>query len=81
LPEGTPLVARGFDHERMGGHVPDARELDTVADDRPILLYRKCGHLAVANTAALAVAGIGTTTPDPAGGSLDRDDSGRPTGV
>lgn len=81
LAERTPLVARGFDHEQMDGWLPTATDLDLVDADRPILLYRKCGHLAVANTAALSVAGIGAATPDPPGGSLDRDGSGGPTGV
>jgi hypothetical protein len=46
-----------------------------------VVLYRYCGHIAVANTVALALAGIDATTPDPPGGSFDRDGSGFPTGV
>ncbi|MDJ0925067.1 MAG: amidohydrolase [Acidimicrobiia bacterium] len=61
--------------------LPDRRVLDTVAGDRPVLAHRYCGHVAVANSAALALAGIDATTPDPAGGLLDRDESGQPTGV
>ncbi|MGA7269944.1 MAG: amidohydrolase family protein, partial [Acidimicrobiia bacterium] len=54
---------------------------DRAVPDRPLLAYRYCGHIAVANTAALDLAGIGPHTADPRGGSLDRDDSGTPTGI
>ena len=47
---------------------PTRDELDTVTADRPMLLVRTCGHLGVANTAALIAAGIDDTTPDPQGG-------------
>jgi predicted amidohydrolase YtcJ len=46
-----------------------------------VLLYRYCGHIAVANSAALSLAGVDESTPDPAGGSIDRDANGAPSGV
>lgn len=61
--------------------LPDRDLLDTVSIERPILLYRYCGHIGVANTAALELAGVDGDTPDPEGGSIDRDQQGRPTGV
>ncbi len=61
--------------------LPTRELLDEIAPDRPMLLYRYCGHIGIANSAALATAGIDSSTPDPEGGSLDRDRSGRPTGV
>ncbi|MFH1330820.1 MAG: amidohydrolase family protein, partial [Actinomycetota bacterium] len=63
------------------GRLPDRGLLDRAAPGRPVLVVRHCGHIAVASTAALEAAGIGPGTPDPEGGSLDRDDRGRPTGV
>ena len=48
---------------------------------RPAFLTRTCGHLGVANSAALARAGITRTTPDPEGGQIDRDERGEPTGL
>lgn len=61
--------------------LPTRELLDDIAPQRPILLYRYCGHIGIANSAALALAGVDSSTPDPDGGSLDRDRSGKPTGV
>lgn len=55
-------------------------ELDRAAPHHPVLLRRVGGHLAVANSAALAIAGVDETVKDPFGGSFDRKD-GRLTGV
>ena len=46
-----------------------------------MLAVRTCGHAAVANRAALALAGIGAATPDPAGGRIERAADGAPSGV
>lgn len=61
--------------------LPDRTVLDTAVADRPVLIHRYCGHVAIANTAALAAAGVDAATPDPAGGLIDRDPAGFPTGV
>jgi predicted amidohydrolase YtcJ len=79
-PPGNSVIGARLDDQHLGElRLPDRSDLDTV--DHPVLLYRVCGHVAVANTAALELAGISPTTPDPAGGHIDRDESGRPTGV
>lgn len=61
--------------------LPTASEIDDFVPDRPVLLYRYCGHIAVANSAAMELAGVDETTEDPPGGSFDRDPSGRPNGI
>jgi hypothetical protein len=61
--------------------LPTRLDLDEAVPGRPVVLYRYCGHVAVANTAALTLAGVDATTPDPPGGSFDRDRTGFPTGV
>ena len=82
LPPGEPLLGMRLDDESLAeGRLPDRTDLDRAAGERPVLLHRYCGHVAVANTAALQVSGVGTHTPDPKGGSLDRDPLGLPTGV
>lgn len=58
--------------------LPTALELDAV--DRPVAL-RRGGHVMVANTAALALAGIDRETPDPERGTIVRDAAGHPTGL
>ncbi|MEX2652414.1 MAG: amidohydrolase family protein [Acidimicrobiia bacterium] len=61
--------------------LPTRLDLDEAVPERPVVLYRYCGHVAVANTVALTLAGIDADTPDPPGGNFDRDHTGSPTGV
>jgi predicted amidohydrolase YtcJ len=82
LAPGAPVVGSRLDEETLAeGRLPTRKELDEIREKRPILLTRYCGHVAIANTIALTRAGIGIDTPDPPGGSIDRDDAGVPTGV
>jgi predicted amidohydrolase YtcJ len=60
--------------------MPTGSELDAVEPNNPVLA-RRGGHLAVANTAALEVAGIDATTANPPGGSIGRLADGRPSGL
>jgi predicted amidohydrolase YtcJ len=77
-----PIYGRGW----IETHWPERRfpthaDLDAVVSDRPVLLERIDGHAAVANAAALQLAQIGNGTPNPAGGSIERDASGAATGM
>ncbi|SFO37593.1 hypothetical protein SAMN04489713_105317 [Actinomadura madurae] len=56
--------------------LPTRDELDRACPDRPVLILR-CGHQGVANSVALALAGLTDGAPDPSGGRLGRDASGR----
>lgn len=81
-PQGSAVTALRLDDETLAeGQLPDRHVLDRVVPDRPVLLVRYCGHVSVANSAALELAGIDASTPDPPGGSLDRDSAGNLTGV
>ncbi|MFI6818325.1 amidohydrolase [Nonomuraea sp. NPDC050328] len=60
---------------------PDRYALDSVCPDRPIVLPNVDGHSVWANSAALRLAGIDASTPDPAGGEIVRDQYGEPTGI
>jgi predicted amidohydrolase YtcJ len=76
------LLARGYDDSRLDvRRHPTRYDLDEATGDRPAYLVRTCGHLGVANSAALARAGIGPDTADPTGGKIDRDEHGEPTGL
>lgn len=76
------LVGRGYDDTRLDVHRhPTRYELDEATGGRPALLVRTCGHLAVANSAALGLAGITRDTADPSGGQIDRDEHGEPVGL
>lgn len=63
------------------GRFPTAKELDAALADRPVWLQRVDGHAGWANSAAIARAGIDKDTKDPAGGRIERDAEGQPTGV
>ena len=60
---------------------PGASHIDAVVDDRPVWLRRVDGHAGWANSVTMALAGIDDDTPDPVGGKIIRDSSGRATGV
>lgn len=73
LPKDAWLLGGGWDHSRWGGRWPHAADIDARTPDRPIFLTRKDGHSAWANSRALELAGIDDTTPDPPGGSIQRE--------
>jgi len=60
---------------------PTRFDLDAVSREHPMIFSRVDGHVAVANSKALEIAGITRHTPDPAGGQVERDASGEPTGM
>ncbi|MGZ5025210.1 MAG: amidohydrolase, partial [Chthoniobacterales bacterium] len=61
---------------------PTAKELDEIAPHNPVFLTRADGHGAVANSAALRIAGITSETANPFGGEILKDKStGAPTGM
>ena len=79
--DGPVIGQRVNDEGVKEQRLPTADELDDAVSDRPVLLYRYCGHIAVANSAALRMAGVEAATSDPPGGSFDRDRSGNPNGI
>src|SRR5207249_1920631 len=79
-PVGAWVRAVGYDHRLIGLH-PTRGDLDAAVPDRPALLMHFSHHQCVANSRALAEAGITRGTPDPPGGQIARDKSGEPTGL
>ena len=63
--EGAVIGQRLNDEGVSERRLPVRTEIDDVVGDRPVLLYRYCGHVAVANSAALAMAGIDADSWDP----------------
>jgi predicted amidohydrolase YtcJ len=79
---GAWLRGGGWDHTKWPTKaLPTRLDIDAISNDHPAVLERTDGHILVANSAALAAAGITRNTPDPAGGRIDRDASGEPTGI
>ena len=81
-PERQWILGGGWNQEIWKlGRFPTASELDKVVADRPVRLVRVDGHAAWLNSKALQLAGITRDTPNPAGGSIERDNAGNPSGV
>jgi predicted amidohydrolase YtcJ len=81
-PAGQWVRGVGYDHHRLPGRRhPSRADLDAAVPDRPVLLMHYSHHQGVANSRALAAAGIGRGTPDPPGGEIGRDKTGEPTGL
>jgi predicted amidohydrolase YtcJ len=81
-PAGHWLTGGNWDHTLWASKtLPTRQDLDQVTGGHPAFLDRIDGHISIANSAALAAAGItGKTTP-PQGGAIDLDSNGEPTGI
>jgi predicted amidohydrolase YtcJ len=81
-PAGHWLTGGGWDHTLWSDKtLPTRQDLDRVTGGHPTLLERIDGHIAVANSAALAAAGITGKSKAPQGGAIDFDANGEPTGI
>lgn len=87
LPKGRWVTGGDWDHERwpeVGGRAPlPTKELiDEHTPDTPVFVNRLDGHMALANSLALKLAGVTRETKDPPGGLIVRDPrTNEPTGV
>ena len=80
-PAGQWVVGRGWNETEWQPPVmPCAADLDALSTIHPIFCRRADGHGAVANSMALALAGITRDTPNPEGGVIEKDEHGEPTG-
>ncbi|WP_027362589.1 amidohydrolase [Desulfospira joergensenii] len=82
LGPGQWVLGQGFNEsEWPENRMPNRVDLDRIAPDNPVCIWRCDCHLAVANSSALALAGINENYPDPEGGVIERDEAGKPNGV
>ncbi len=87
-PPGHWIVGRGWHQAKwtetpmpnVEGY-PTTRKLDEAAPNHPVLLTHASGHMSIANSYAMRMAGIDSNTADPSGGELLRDAAGKPIGV
>jgi predicted amidohydrolase YtcJ len=76
------ILGGDWDHESWTPAVLPTRELiDDVTPDTPVFVSRLDGHMSLANSLALRLAGITKETADPPGGVIVRDARGEPTGI
>ena len=77
------VIGFGYDDSQLAEQRhPTRQEMDAVSVDVPILLIHQSGHLGVANSRGLQMAGVTADTPDPEGGAFRRESDGKqPNGV
>jgi predicted amidohydrolase YtcJ len=80
---GRWITGGDWDHDNWrGGNLPTKELIDPFTAETPVFVNRYDGHMALANSFVLKLAGIGKNTPDPEGGTIVRDKkNGEPTGV
>jgi predicted amidohydrolase YtcJ len=80
--EGDWVTGSGWDHTLWPDKkFPTKQQLDAVSPKNPVLLTHISGHVAVANSLALQLAGITKDTANPKGGEFERDAKGELTGM
>ena len=79
---GEWILGGGWDHTKWSEQkLPTRQDLDSVTAGHPAFFDRTDGHIAVANSAALALAHVDKSTAPPEGGAIDHDPQGEPTGI
>jgi predicted amidohydrolase YtcJ len=83
VPKGEWVTGGNWDHENWPSKKHPRKEMvDPFTPDHPVLVSRLDGHMALANSLALKLAGITRDTPDPQGGEIVKDKkTGEPTGI
>jgi predicted amidohydrolase YtcJ len=81
-PKGEWIESGDWDETKWTpAKLPTKDAIDSFTPDTPVFLSRYDGHMALANSVALRLAGITAKTPDPPGGVIVRDAQGNPTGA
>ena len=81
-PPGAWIRGFGMDYAKYPeGRLPTRWDLDQITQEHPVIITHVSGHYALINSRAFALRGLGDDVPDPAGGSLHRDEAGRPSGL
>ena len=78
---GEWVLGGTWDHELWGGELPRRDWIDSLTPRTPVFVSRLDGHMALANSRALELAGVTRETADPPGGTIVRYSDGRPTGI
>jgi predicted amidohydrolase YtcJ len=82
LPKGRWILGGYWDHEAWPSKaLPTKQLIDAAVPDHPVFVQRLDGHMGVANSLAIRLAGVTRDTPVPDGGAIVRDAAGEPAGV
>ena len=80
--KGDWLLGGDWDETKWSpAEFPTKELIDAATPETPVAVNRYDGHMILANSLALKLAGITAQTPDPAGGVIVRDQHGNPTGA
>ncbi|MEF3402318.1 amidohydrolase [Agromyces sp. CCNWLW203] len=80
-PDEAWILGGGWSMDQYPGGAPVRALLDAVVPDRPVVLSSRDHHSVWANTAAIALAGLDGSTPDPVDGRIEREADGFPAGT
>ena len=81
-PAGEWIVDGNWDEEKwMPVELPTHEWIDEVTPNNPVWVQRSDGHMMLANSMAMKLAGVSKSTPDVPGGVIVRDKAGNPTGI
>lgn len=80
-PDEDWILGGGWSMDHFPGGAPSRALLDAIVPDRPVLLLSRDHHSTWVNTAAIRLAGLDASTPDPADGWIEREDDGHPAGT
>jgi len=75
------VLGGDWDHEAWGGELPTRSWIDSVTGNHPVFVSRYDGHMALANSKALEVAGVNESTKVPVGGEIKKDAKGEWSGL
>lgn len=78
---GSWILGGGWNNDFWGGELPAASWIDDITPDNPVWLSRMDGHMGLANSVVLNLAGINKFSKDPSGGTIMKTDGGEPTGL
>lgn len=82
IPKGRWITGGQWDHENWTpNNLPTAALIDAATPDHPVFINRLDGHMALANSLAMRLAGVDKSVKDVAGGEIVRDAAGNPTGI
>jgi predicted amidohydrolase YtcJ len=80
-PPGTWVEGYFFDDTKLKDNRPlNVQDLDKVSSEHPVAVHHRGGHTSFYNSKAFAMAGVTKNTPNPYGGTYDKNEQGELNG-
>jgi predicted amidohydrolase YtcJ len=81
-PDSKWIMARGINEMVLDEkRLPTKEDLDEVITDRPVFVIRTCAHIGIANSKAMKISNVDTTTEVPFGGEIRKNQDGSLQGI